>query len=71
MLYDTQQHRAQVFHYGNDSGVGCRVWVAEALWVLGYPDQALRRSDEALTWAQELAHPFNLAFALNYVARLH
>ena len=70
-LYDPQQHRAQVFHYGNDSGVGCRVCTAEALWVLGYPDQALRRSDEALTWAQELAHPFNLAFALNYAARLH
>ena len=29
-----------------------------ALWVLGYPDQALERSGAALTLAQELAHPF-------------
>ena len=28
-----------------------------ALWLLGYPDQALQRSHEALTLAQELAHP--------------
>jgi len=70
-LYDPQQHRTHVFHYGNDSGVGCRVFGAQTLWVLGYPDQALRRIDEALTWAQELAHPSNLAFALCFAARFH
>jgi class 3 adenylate cyclase/predicted ATPase len=69
--YDPQQHRAQVFRYGNDSGVGCRVFAAMALWVLGYPDQAQQRSEEALAWAQEMAHPFNLAFALIHAARLH
>ena len=31
---------------------------------LGYPDQALKRSHEALTLAQELSHPFSPAFAL-------
>ena len=31
---------------------------------LGYPDQALKRSHEALTLAQELSHPFSLAIAL-------
>jgi predicted ATPase len=34
------------------------------LWVLGYPDQALKKSQEALTLAQELNHPPTLAFAL-------
>jgi len=33
------------------------------LWHLGYPDQALKRGDEALALAQRLAHPFSLAFA--------
>jgi predicted ATPase len=70
-LYDPQEHRAHVFHYGNDSGVGCRVFGAEALWVLGYPDQALRRMDEALMRAQELAHPFNLAMVLYVAAEFH
>ena len=34
-----------------------RAWLV----VLGYPDQALTRSHEALTLARELAHPFSLA----------
>jgi predicted ATPase len=70
-LYDPAAHRSQVFRYGNDSGVGCRIFAAVALWALGYPDQAVQRSDEALAWAQELAHPFNLVFALTHAARLH
>jgi predicted ATPase len=70
-LYDPQEHRVQVLHYGNDPGVCCRSFAALALWVLGYADQAQRRSEEALAWAQELAHPFSLAFALVYAARFH
>ena len=45
--------------------------MAWALWVLGYPDQALHSIDEALTLAQELAHPFSLAYALDVAAILH
>jgi hypothetical protein len=29
-----------MFRFGNNSGVGCRVFGAQALWALGYPDQA-------------------------------
>jgi predicted ATPase len=46
-------------------------WLAQALWVLGYPEQAVQRSNEALALAQERAHPFNLACALEYGIRLH
>jgi predicted ATPase len=45
--------------------------VAFALWFLGYPDQALGRLQEALILAQEVSHPFNLAFALGFAAILH
>jgi adenylate cyclase len=38
---------------------------------LGYPDQARQRSREALTLAQELAHPFSLAYTLYFAAFLH
>ena len=37
---------------------------ALALWLLGYPDQALKRMHEALHLAQELSHPVSLALAL-------
>jgi predicted ATPase len=53
------------------AGVVCSSNVTHVLWLLGYPDQALQRSHEALTLAQELAHPFGLAVALNMAAALH
>jgi TOMM system kinase/cyclase fusion protein len=69
-LYDPEQHRAFASLYGQDQGVICRSWAALALWCLGYPDQALRRSREALTLAQELAHPFSLAYAMCFAGKL-
>jgi TOMM system kinase/cyclase fusion protein len=62
------QHRAPVFRIGQDPGVGCRAYAARTLWLLGYPDQALARLHDALALAQELSHPFSLAFARCYVA---
>jgi predicted ATPase len=41
------------------------------LWLLGYPDQALERGNEALTLAQHLEHPFTLARGLSYTTLLH
>jgi TOMM system kinase/cyclase fusion protein len=70
-LYDPQQHRALAFLYGDDPGVNCLSYAACALWSLGYPEQALKRSQEALTLAQELSHPFSLAFALSWATMLH
>ena len=62
---------APAFLYGHGAGVVCLSWVALALWLLGYPDQALQRSREALTLARQLAQPFSLAFALDWAAWLH
>ena len=42
-------------------GVRCRRYGAWTLWYLGYPDQALQRSREAIALAQERAHPYSLA----------
>jgi predicted ATPase len=70
-LYDSQQHRAYAFLYGEDAGVGCRSYAAWTLWYLGYPDQALARSQEAVTLAQQSAHPFSLGFALALAAKVH
>jgi predicted ATPase len=70
-LYNPQHHRSHVFLYGHDPGVWCRFFAAWALWHLGYPDQALTRSHEALTLVQGSSHPFILANALGYIAMLH
>jgi predicted ATPase len=66
-LYDPQQHHAHAFLYGQDPGVTCRLYVAAALWFLGYPDQAVVRSHEALTVAQERSHPYSVAMALGWM----
>ena len=62
-LYDPQQHRALAVLYGHDPGVCCRGGAAVVLWLLGYPDQALRQLHAAHALAQELVHPPSLAFA--------
>ncbi len=54
-----------------DPGTVCLSYVAWVLWLLGYPDQALKRSHEALTLARELAHPFSLAIVLGWTAIIH
>jgi predicted ATPase/class 3 adenylate cyclase len=70
-LYDPQQHRSLAFHAGQDPGVVCRGFAAWALGLLGYPDQALQRSDDTRVLAQERAHPFTLAYALDFATRIH
>jgi predicted ATPase len=45
--------------------------MARPLWLLGYPDQALQQAHEGLTLAQERAHPFSMAYALNWTATVH
>jgi predicted ATPase len=70
-LYDAQQHRAYAFLYGEDGGVVCRSHAALALWWLGYPDQGLARSHEAVTLAQQRAHPFSLGYALHWAVGIH
>src|SRR5262249_14921512 len=49
-FYDPRRHRSYGFVY--DPGVSCLPVLAHVLWHLGYPDQALKRSQEALTLAQ-------------------
>jgi predicted ATPase len=70
-IYDPQRHRSLAFHYSQDAGVGLRMFAAQVLWYLGYPDQAMESMQEALALARELSHPFSLASALDHAAWLH
>ncbi|MFZ5918097.1 MAG: ATP-binding protein [Chloroflexota bacterium] len=49
---------------GPDEQAHVLAWLSYILWLLGYPDQALARSREALALAEKLAHPPSLALAL-------
>jgi predicted ATPase len=70
-LYTAEQHHQHALLYGQDPGVGCLTYLAATLCLLGYPDQALARSQQALTLAQQRAHPFSLIMALSVAAGVH
>ena len=54
-----------------DPGVTCYSYSALTLFSLGYPDQSLKRSREAINLARDLNLPFSLAFALYMASFLH
>ncbi len=56
---------------GEDPSVSSYHWAGLALWFLGYPDQALARSQIALNQAKELGYTFGLAHAHEQAAVIH
>jgi predicted ATPase len=69
--YDPRQHHhSLVYLRGHDAGLGAMAYEVCCLWGLGFPDQALRRSEEALALARELNHPFSLADVLCFAGCL-
>jgi class 3 adenylate cyclase/tetratricopeptide (TPR) repeat protein len=68
-LYDPQTHPRSTVSTA-DPGVDCLSFASWTLWHLGYPEQALKRSQEAVALAKGL-HPFGLAVALGFAALFH
>jgi predicted ATPase/DNA-binding SARP family transcriptional activator len=69
-LYDRRDHATHTRLLGVAYGVLSPSFASHALWHLGYSEQALERSRQALGRAQELADPFSRAIALAYDATL-
>jgi predicted ATPase len=61
-----KHHHALVRLPGADAGVSAMAYQACCLWCLGYPEQAAKQSQKALTLARELGHPLSLADVLCY-----
>lgn len=74
LLYNRHRDRliqAPATRAGQDPGVNCLAMTARTLWTLGYPDQALRKCQEALALAQDLRHPLSVGFALAVMTMIH
>jgi class 3 adenylate cyclase/predicted ATPase len=67
-LYDPDRERTLPARFGQDPAVSSLSYSAWSLWALGYPDRALRRSDEARALAEKLANPVSMAASLVYAA---
>lgn len=71
-LYDSKKHHALSFVYGGyDPGVACLSFAGWNLWMLGRTEQAVERTNESITLAQKLQHPFSKSIALSFGALLH
>jgi predicted ATPase len=70
-LYDPISHRSLVGEFRIDPQVICLGYLGVVLFCLGFPDQALTKSDAALANAQRLSNPAFVAASLSLVMPLH
>jgi predicted ATPase len=67
-LYDPAEHRALATRFSHDAGVAVLSYRPFALWLLGYPEAALRDTDAALKDAREIGQAATLMYALAHAA---
>ena len=70
-VYDPKQHRDDSFLYALNPGVAMPCFAAWSLWFTGRTDESLKRVEEALTRARELAEPHGLAHAALFASVLY
>jgi predicted ATPase len=69
--YDPAQHGRYVQLYRLDPGIQSESAMARTLWLLGFPDQARRKTGESLALACTFGLPLNLAGAQRYAVMLY
>ena len=71
-LYDDRE-RTQLWaaYTGHNAGVTHRCYLAQALWHLGYPDQAMKVDRETRELARTIGHAFSMAHAHDFTACLY
>jgi class 3 adenylate cyclase/tetratricopeptide (TPR) repeat protein len=62
---------AHLLLYPERAGVVCRLFLAWALWYLGFPDRAVETMEAALCLGRQLPHASGLALVLDCRAVLH
>jgi predicted ATPase len=69
--YHAQQHHSSDLLHREDAGVICLSRLAWVLWILGYPEQGLARSHEAVMLAQQTADPFSRCLTASSATIFH
>lgn len=69
-LYSPDLHAELTEKHGTDPGVVSLSYLGYLLWFLGRPDMARQYSEQAISNAEKMRHPFTLAFALAFGAYL-
>jgi tetratricopeptide (TPR) repeat protein len=69
-FYDSARHDWAQF-YGSDPEIVSLCYLSNLIWLLGYPDQALRKSTHLIATARARGHYPSLAGAWHFVAFVH
>jgi class 3 adenylate cyclase len=67
-LYDPQRAARWRELTGNDVRTAVGVFSSQALWMLGYPDQASQMNDQLDADSRQLGHPFDIGWAATWGA---
>ncbi|MDR3531162.1 MAG: adenylate/guanylate cyclase domain-containing protein [Rhodopila sp.] len=70
-LSDPMDHRALTFLFAENARVASLSFLSMTLAALGFVDQAVARTGQALEEARGLSHPTSVAFALSAGCRVH
>jgi class 3 adenylate cyclase/predicted ATPase len=71
-IYESEKHGAHAFSYGgHDTAVCGKAIGGMSLWMLGYPDQAIRSTDAAIALAESMGHAPSVAHALLFSSLCH
>src|SRR5258708_12644722 len=67
-LYDPKLHGHLAEKHGTDPGVVSLSYLGFLLWFLGRPDTARKYSEQPISNAEKIGHPFTLPFPLEFGA---
>lgn len=70
-LHQPDDHAAYTAAFGIDPGMVARAMSSRPLWTLGYPDDALARSQETIALGRSQRQPVTLVFALIVSQGIH
>jgi DNA-binding SARP family transcriptional activator/predicted ATPase len=70
-IYAPEMHRLPPGAAAVDVKVRALSFLSHNLFMLGYQDQALSLSEQAVLWSRTLLHSHSLAYALSHAAALH
>jgi predicted ATPase len=69
-VYDPQWGRSAASRYAFNCGTNCQAFLSRVLWHLGYPDEAVHHSRQAIALAENVSHPFSQGVALTWTTGL-
>jgi adenylate cyclase len=70
-LYDIDRHHSHAYRFGQDPGITCLSYLSLISMSMGYAEKAVLISEQAISLAEKVAHPFSMALATSFAALLY